>query len=709
MIKCPRAPGVLCWPRFSEVKVTDWFNRVKLRAAPIWAAGIARVRRGDWRLHWDGRWPSILRWTTMVFGAFVIAIVATLYFMDWNSMRGPLGRYASARLGREVRIDGNLDVHIFRWSPLVEADDVKVVNPSWLNTPLAADIRKLTFEFRLIPFLFGNTILPLVEIDSPDIQIVRDESGRSNWDLDNGGKGAALPPINRFVVRDGKIGINDRIRKLVFLGTVSSEENADKDGANAFSLTGKGKLNREDFVAEVHGGPLLNVDASKPYGFTADIHSGATHVVAAGAITKPFNLGQFSAAVTFSGSDLADLYDLTGLTLPGTPPYKISGHLTRDGAQYQFADLNGIVGDSDLQGQLSVDATKQRPFLRADLKSKVLDFKDLGPIIGQKPSLSAKAAAELPDSKMPAADTPTSVFPDVPLQVGRVRQMDAEVDYKADTVRSRDFPLREVSTHVSLNDGVLVLKPLTFAFGQGRLAGSVQIDARGATPVTDLDARITEVHLEQFIAPQDPPIQGQLEAHAKLHGVGDSVYKAAKTASGAATIVMPRGKIRAVLAELTGINLLNGLGLLLTNDRSDVDVRCAVVHFNASNGLLTAQQFVIDTEPVLIKGGGQIDFSSERMNLSVSGKPKEFRLGRVRAPITISGPLSHPAIGVAAGQVVAQGGIAAALAFLFPVAAILPFVDPGLEKDANCVGLLADATTSSAPVKTKARTTPAKK
>ena len=685
-----------------------WIKTARLHAATAWTSLSARARRADWRLQWDGRGPSILRWTGIVLGAVAIAIVATLYFMDWNSMRGPLARYASAQLGREVRIEGNLNVHIFRWSPLVEAEEVQVINPDWLKTPLAADIKKLSFEFRLVPFLFGKTILPLVDIEQPDIQVVRDETGRSNWALGSG-EGLMLPPINRFVVRDGKIGINDRIRKLTFLGTISSEEDADKGGTNAFSLNGKGLLNRENFVAEVHGGPLINVDASKPYGFTANIHSGDTHIVAAGAVTKPFHLGQFSATVTFSGSNLADLYDLTGLTLPGTPPYKISGHLTRDGAAYNFAELSGLVGDSDLQGDLSVDAAKERPFLRANLKSKMLDFKDLGPIIGQKPTLSAKAAAQLPAAKAPAAQTPTSVFPDVPLQVGRMRQMDAEVDYKADTVRSRDFPLREVSTHVSLNNGVLILKPLTFAFSQGRLAGSIQIDARGTIPVTDLDARITQVHVEQFISPNDPPFQGQLEAHAKLRGTGDSVYKAAKTASGAATIVMPRGKIRTVLAELTGINLLNGLGLLLTNDHSDVDVRCAVMHFNAVNGVLTAQQFVIDTDPVLIKGGGVIDFSGERMNLSLSGKPKEFRLGRVRAPITISGPLNGPTIGVSAGQALTQGGFAAALAFLTPVAAILPFVDPGLEKDANCVGLLADAKTSTAPVKTNARTTPAKK
>jgi hypothetical protein len=54
-----------------------------------------------------------------------------------------------------------------------------------------------------------------------------------------------------------------------------------------------------------------------------------------------------------------------------------------------------------------------------------------------------------------------------------------------------------------------------------------------------------------------------------------------------------------------------------------------------------------------------------------------------------------------------QGGIAAALGFLSPVAALLPFVDPGLAKNADCVALTQQAKKGAAPVKTRHTTTPA--
>jgi hypothetical protein len=42
-------------------------------------------------------------------------------------------------------------------------------------------------------------------------------------------------------------------------------------------------------------------------------------------------------------------------------------------------------------------------------------------------------------------------------------------------------------------------------------------------------------------------------------------------------------------------------------------------------------------------------------------------------------------------------------AFLSPVAAILPFVDVGLAKNADCAGLTAQAQAQGAPVKAAAR------
>jgi hypothetical protein len=94
---------------------------------------------------------------------------------------------------------------------------------------------------------------------------------------------------------------------------------------------------------------------------------------------------------------------------------------------------------------------------------------------------------------------------------------------------------------------------------------------------------------------------------------------------------------------------------------------------------------------IRVSGQGTINMKTETLDLRVTGHPKQFRLVRVRGPITISGPIGRPQVGLDAKGVLGQGGLAAGLgALLSPFAAILPFVDPGLAEDANCAALLSE-------------------
>src|SRR5690606_18952529 len=142
---------------------------------------------------------------------------------------------------------------------------------------------------------------------------------------------------------------------------------------------------------------------------------GQTHVTADGSVTRPFNLDRFEAALSLSGPNLADLYYLTGLALPGTPPYKVRGNLQRNGAQYRFTAISGVLGESDINGDLAVDVSSDIPSMTGELASRQLAFDDLGALFG-----GGKAA--------PAAEKASlRLMPDVELHTERLRQMNAEV------------------------------------------------------------------------------------------------------------------------------------------------------------------------------------------------------------------------------------------------------------------------------------------
>lgn len=637
-------------------------------------------------------------------------LIAFVALFDWNWMRGPVARYLSRHSGREVHI-AHLNVRLLSFTPRATVDGLTVSNPDWAPKGETADIPRLSVEAKLLPLFIGQLVLPRVVVEKPEISLLRDAQGRATWEFGTSArenaKPIALPPIQNFLIRDGHITIVDETRDLHFSGSISSQETTD-NGRTAFQLTGDGHLNRNPFTMNVTGGPLINIDRSKPYDFHMKVRAGATRVVAQGAITHPFDLGGLQANVTFSGANLADLYYLTGLVLPHSPPYRISAKVTRDDAVYTLNGMNGTVGNSDLHGDLTVDATSGRPYLKGNLASRSLSFVDLGAIFGGGPTgaklQQAAQKAGIAPSEIPAKPVAETKYflPDIPLEVDRVRQMDANVVYHADKVTSETFPLRRLDLTLKLDHGLLKLDPVSMKLSQGKIGGMVQIDARKNVPAVDVDLRFREINLQQFIPSRDaqPAIEGVLEARAKLHGTGKSVHKAADTADGTVTAVVPRGAVRQQFVELLGIDL--DRALLLSGDESQTNVRCAVADFSAHDGTLSARHIVFDTDAVNVSASGTINLGDETMNMTVQGAPKSIRLVRLRAPITVTGSLAKPSVGIKSGGVIAQAGAAVGLSVLLtPLAAILPFIDPGLAKDADCGALLADAKTKGAPVRRK--------
>src|SRR5690606_32770052 len=144
-----------------------------------------------------------------------------------------------------------------------------------------------------------------------------------------------------------------------------------------------------------------------------------------GAVPRPFDLGSFHMDATAQGPDLADLYGLTGVTLPNTPPYRLTGRLTREGDLFRVDRLGGRIGDSDVAGALSVGIGGPRPFLKAELASKSLDFDDLAAVFGGAPRIGAGETASEGQKAIAAKLTAEQRFlPDATLKAERLRAMD---------------------------------------------------------------------------------------------------------------------------------------------------------------------------------------------------------------------------------------------------------------------------------------------
>jgi len=638
----------------------------------------------------------------------VLVVVLGLTFMDWNLLKGPIERTASARFGRPVAIAGPLQVRGWSRAPTVTINGLTVGNPPWEAERPMLKIERVQIQLELLPsLLHAALVLGRVELDHPDIYLHQEKSGRANWTFENNAptKQRASPPpklpaLRNLVIDSGTLTLIDELRRLKVKGTVVAGEQPSRNDPKPFRVEGKGTINQEPFKLDVAGGPLRALTPENPYPFSLAIRAGSNEIAAEGKVLKPFDLAQLELDVNASGRDLAQLFYLTQITLPNSPPFKVRAHIARHGMRIEVRQIAGSLGGSDIGGTVQIDASTKRPSVKADLLSKHLLLKDFAAITGSKAQSAGSLATQQPGTQPVArgvqpADQAHRLFPDARLQVDRVKAIDADVHFRATSIEAGTVPFTAVNLHVRLDDSVITLDPLRFDMAQGHIAGRVDIDARSQPAKVRADFRASDIQLAQFKAKTPnavPPLDGILDARTVIQGAGDSVHELMSDATGTFTVVVPHGDVRAAFAELTGIDVAKGIGLLVSKGDDRAPIRCGVADFDLKTGTAHAQDIVFDTQNVLIKGGGQIYLGSEKLDLTVQGQPKKIRLVRVRAPVEIKGQLLKPSFRLETGHLLKQGAIGAALGTLLtPFAAVLAFVDPGLARDQDCAQLIAQA------------------
>jgi uncharacterized protein involved in outer membrane biogenesis len=663
----------------------------------------------------SSRAGAVLKWSAISLGALVCLLLVCVLLVqrNANALRAPIARIASGYAGRAIHIDGTLKLQLLSLTPYAVVDGLRVGNPQWAKVPDMARVGRFEVSIDLLALLTARIVIPRLGVEELELSLERDASDRANWRFQEPNNRPApsraldLPLVRRLILERWHIEVRDAIRKLHFNGTVAASESGD-DASQHLRLDGTGEMNGAPFALLASGDPLASAVRGQPYHCVADIRAGRTHLNFQASIADPFDVDALAATFTATGADLADLYYLTGLTLPNTPPYTLGGHLQTAGTRVDITDLAGMFGNSDLEGTMVVETGAPRVLLTAQLLSHSLDIVDLGPALGAAPREDHPALASGNPVQEKVEFVPANALwlPDAQLDIERVRGMDADVRYHAQSVNTQDIPFKEVTWRLRLDHGVMSIDPLSFTLPAGRIAARLRIDATRDVPDVAFDGRLIDIDLAQFHGHNSaPPLAGLLLGRFVVRGRGRSVHTVAASANGTVTTAIPHGQVRSAFAELTGINVARGLGLLLIKNQQKDDIRCAVADFNSTDGVVAARNIVVDTHNLRIIGKGSIDLRTERLRLSVDGEPKKVRFVTLQSPVIIHGTLRKLTVGVDPLHVVKQSAFAIALGTLVtPLAAVLAFVDPGLVKDADCGALLASAGQGGLPASAQTET-----
>ena len=675
---------------------------------------------------------KVFNWIAGIFLALIVVLVILIATFDWNRVKPFINDKVSQAIGRPFAIQGDLSVDWRReptedgwraWVPWPEftAKDIRVGNPAWANQPQFAQLEALRFRLSPLPLIAHQIDVPSLHLVHPVINLQRDKQGRATWDF-NLPQGDGQPStwnlqLGSIGFDSGQASLDDAANKLKLqltvtpmqqaipydqlvaqqsattskeTGTGSKEIKKNGDAADSQTAAAASKTSYQ-FAWKVDGsyqgapirgdgkiGAVLALQQSNlPFPVQADVHVGDSHIALVGTLTDPVHLAALDLKLWFSGSSLAKLYAITGVTLPNTPPYATEGHLKaelhRNNSRFSYEDFRGHIGGTDTGGSLLYITGGVRPKLSGHLSSQQLRFVDLAPLIGGGSDEEKKQRG---DKTVQPAD---KLLPVEPFSTDRWKAMDADVTFNAvRIVQDAKLPISTLNTHLIMDDGVLQLAPLNFGLAGGTVESTIRLNG-SKTPMQGA-MKIGARHLKlKQLFPTTGAMQsalGEINGDINITATGNSVAGLLGSSNGEMKLLMNDGAISKTLLETAGLNVGNIIIGKLFGD-STVPINCAATDMTAKNGLFTMNLFVFDTNNAVIKVDGTIDFASEKLDLSVKPQTKGLRIFSLRTPLYAQGTLKKPDVGVEKLPLIERGAGAVALGVVAaPAAALLALVSP---------------------------------
>jgi uncharacterized protein involved in outer membrane biogenesis len=645
-----------------------------------------------------------LKITGWILLAITVAVILFLMLFDWNMLRPYINRKVSETTGREFAIRGDLDVKFQRdrngetgWrrfvpQPHITADNVYMSNPAWstVGKQMAA-AQRIEAGVRILPLLTKDVVITDLRLANPDIAIQRRADGSNSWTFKDNGPSEWKVDLQRLAFDSAKVRYVDEPVGLDLRATADSIKGGETASTAAgvppygLTFTLAGTYNKAKITGGGKAGAVLSLTGDNTsFPIEAEATAGENKLGLRGIIRDPRSLSGFALQMQLAGASMADLYGLTGVLLPETPPYATKGTLLgkKDGDFWTFTykDFTGKVGASDIAGTLAYAQRKPRPLLTGALTSKQLRLADLGPTVGADTGEGTKAAGKV------TAPAPGKALPVDQFNTAKWGALDAEVKFTGKQIlRTADIPLRDIETTIRMKDKVLTLTPLSFALAGGRITSNIRLDGR--EKVLDASARLAARGVKiRELFPKLQSMQatfGEINGDGALVGKGNTVAAMLGTSQGEINAVVTEGTVSQFVLELAGLNVANAVYVKIFGDKQTM-LNCVAATTTVRNGRANIDRFVLDSEDAVVNATGYVDLATEKLDVDVRPKTKGARILSLRTPLYARGTFKDPKVGPHAGPLALKAGAAVALAAINPLAALLPLINVDKAPDTNC-------------------------
>jgi len=563
----------------------------------------------------------------LLLGAVWIAV----HTIDFKSLIGPIQARVRDATGRELRVDGNVDLKL-SLEPKVVVEGVSLANAPWGKAPQMITAKRVEAQVALLPLLHRDFQVRSFTLVDPAIALETDARGIGNWQFSNSpgappqGAGGAMAVgglfVGDFSIQNGTLTYRDGETGKLTTVTIADLSFTARDPSSAVSARFRGSV--DDIAIAVEGdiGPLASLAQRRwPY----------------------------------------------PVALKGQIDGQQASVKTQVKVQEQTVNLDPLevgVGKDTLAGQLSVVTGKARSKVVFKLAAPTLALNAVPIPVGSAP---AKAAAAAPKSRF--------MFSEVPLELGVLRSVDADGDLAVDALQLPDGRrFDHVRLQFNLQNGVLDAPLVQAGLFGGTVVGHLKLDAAREKDAAlnlhldakglDLGAILAQAGIKREVRGGKTTLNVDVASH------GNSLHQWATSANGNVLAVVGPASLGHAGTSDAAFNKLADAVNPFRNVDATTEVTCAVIRLPLVNGVARVDRSIaLETNKIGATASGSLDFASETLDLSIKPQVRKgisLNIDQFASLVHFRGPFSAPAVAVDAkasaetaatlGAAIATGG-----------------------------------------------------
>ena len=399
-----------------------------------------------------------------------------------------------------------------------------------------------------------------------------------------------------------------------------------------------------------------------PVSITAILKSEGVTVNVSGNIAEPLAAEGIAMALVAEADSMRKMGKLTGIPFQSQEPMKLESKITTGENAYELAGLHLQIGELDIKGQAAFKQpaeTGGRPQVSGKLHIGELDL--------SKHQERAETAADTdssPESKKEKEAVEekkvkkNNIFSSEPLPFGPLRSVDADIEVTVASLTTLQLQLEDLVASLTLDNGLLNLKPIRAKIGNGAFDGHVTLDAGNSPATLTADVKMTDATFRNF--------GGKIRFLADIEGRGDSVAAIMADLNGLLKLEIRDAKLKKSFMTGFGAGLLDSLNPFKKNEET-TELICAIIFFNIKDGIADAhRKIAAQMTDVTWFGSGEIDLKTEEIDFGMIPKPRKglgISLGSLAKLVHVGGTLAEPRIKLDPKDLAIKSGkIAAALA-----------------------------------------------